>query len=76
MTELAGVICPGLAFDVEGGRLGRGRGFYDRTLAEVDLPRVGLAFSCQIWPENLPMDPWDLRMDAVITEQSVFVIGG
>lgn len=75
MSELVGVLVPGLAFDGQGGRLGRGRGYYDRALAGYNGMKVGIAFSCQIL-EGIPLEAWDLKMDAIITETSVIRIGG
>ncbi|MBA4030776.1 MAG: 5-formyltetrahydrofolate cyclo-ligase, partial [Planctomyces sp.] len=44
------VIVPGLAFDAAGHRLGQGKGYYDRLLAELpgDTIKIGLAFEAQI----------------------------
>jgi 5-formyltetrahydrofolate cyclo-ligase len=62
-------LVPGVAFDDSGGRLGRGGGWYDRLLGRFDrATRWGLAFSLQLVPD-LPVDPWDVRMDAVVTER-------
>lgn len=65
--EVTMIICPGLAFDRQGGRLGRGAGFYDRTLAEVpaEVPRWGIGFEFQL-VERVPMDSWDQRVHGVI----------
>jgi 5-formyltetrahydrofolate cyclo-ligase len=61
-------LVPGVAFDESGGRLGRGGGWYDRLLSRFDrASRWGLAFSLQLVPQ-LPLDPWDVPMDAVVTE--------
>ena len=66
------VLVPGLLFDAEGYRLGRGGGHYDRFLAQVrsswSAKFVGLCFEEQLI-EQLPRDPWDERVDAVVTEQ-------
>jgi 5-formyltetrahydrofolate cyclo-ligase len=68
-SEIGFVAVPGVAFDASGGRLGRGRGHYDATLAL--LPRatwkVGLAFDAQIVPA-VPREPHDAVLDAVVTE--------
>lgn len=68
------LIVPLLAFDSDGGRLGYGGGFYDRTLEELRLRHrvmaVGLAFSAQ-QAENLPTEPHDAVLDAVVTEKAV-----
>lgn len=75
VDELAGVLVPGLAFDREGRRLGRGRGFYDRTLSGYRGLSVGVAYALQI-VDRVPVDSWDLPVNAVVTEESVFWRGG
>lgn len=60
------VIMPGLAFDPDRGRLGHGRGYYDRALAGLRVPTVAIATDVQ-WVDAVPMDPWDLRPDRVVT---------
>ena len=63
---------PGLAFDLAGGRLGHGRGYYDRLLgrARPDASRTALAFECQI-VDRVPMTASDLRVDRIVTEGAV-----
>lgn len=72
------VLMPLVAFDEQGNRLGMGKGYYDRTLEFLQRrnhwrkPRlVGIAFEFQKHDE-LPPQPWDVPLDAVITEQSVY----
>ena len=67
--ELNLVMVPGTAFDIRGGRMGQGKGYYDRLLARArpDAPLVALAFECQMFPE-IPVDAHDVFMDAVLTE--------
>ena len=66
------VFVPGLAFSLSGQRLGRGGGFYDRFLASTGpgVTAVGLAYSFQVL-ERLPQEPWDRRLDYVVTERAV-----
>lgn len=66
-------IVPGIAFDRRGGRLGFGKGYYDRLLmrAPACVPKIALAFSCQI-VDRVPMTTDDVAMDCVITEDGVF----
>jgi 5-formyltetrahydrofolate cyclo-ligase len=65
------VIVPLLAFDARGFRLGYGGGFYDRTLASLPgAVRIGFAFSAQEVAE-VPIDAFDQRLDAMVTEQGV-----
>lgn len=61
-------LVPGLAFTRGGLRLGRGRGYYDRLLAEArpDVPRLGLCYSCQIVDE-VPVEPHDVPCSAVVS---------
>ncbi|MBC8128377.1 MAG: 5-formyltetrahydrofolate cyclo-ligase [Gloeobacteraceae cyanobacterium ES-bin-144] len=61
-------LCPGLAFDAGGGRLGRGRGFYDRMLANaaVSALKLGICFPDQLVADTFS-EPHDVRMDTVIS---------
>ena len=70
VAELDLILVPGVAFDPNGGRLGHGRGFYDRLLAGVrpETVLVGVAFECQIVP-RVPLDDHDVSMDWVVTEK-------
>jgi 5-formyltetrahydrofolate cyclo-ligase len=71
------VLVPGLAFDRQGGRLGRGAGYYDRALSHAsksageggaDRPhRFGIGFELQI-VSSVPMERYDVRMDGIWTE--------
>lgn len=65
------VIAPLLAFDRRGGRLGQGGGHYDRTLenlrAAAPVFVVGLGYAAQE-VEEIPMEPHDQRLDAILTE--------
>lgn len=64
--ELDLAIIPGLGFDREGGRIGRGEGYFDRFLAEARKAcKIGLAFECQI-VERIPREPHDVGVDEVI----------
>ncbi len=67
--ELDLVMVPGTAFDQRGGRMGQGKGYYDRLLsnARPDAPLVALAFDCQIF-EEIPVAGHDVFMDQVLTE--------
>lgn len=67
------VVVPGLAFDPRGGRIGYGRGFYDRWLAaQRPRPRaVGACFGVQVVDE-VPRGPFDVDLDAVVTEGAVY----
>ncbi len=70
--ELDCLFVPGLAFDPRGHRLGRGGGYYDAALAQLDIgtPRVGLFFAFQRVGE-VPRDPHDQMLTSVVTEDGV-----
>jgi 5-formyltetrahydrofolate cyclo-ligase len=72
---LGGVLVPGLGFDHQGVRLGRGKGFYDRALLRVNGLCVGLCFERQRVLE-LPHEEHDVRMDRVLTDQNLWVPSG
>lgn len=63
-------ILPGVAFDTKGNRLGYGKGVYDKLLAGMDCPKIGLAYDFQV-VDALPTEPHDLKMDMVITEKRI-----
>jgi 5-formyltetrahydrofolate cyclo-ligase len=66
------VVVPGLAFDPQGNRLGRGGGFYDRFLTRLrhGVPTVGLVFDQQI-VDRVPTIAHDLAVDIVVTDRRV-----
>lgn len=66
------VIVPGLGFDEYGNRLGRGRGFYDRFLANPEFAGVacGLAYEVQVVP-NLPVGPTDRPVNLLVTDARI-----
>jgi 5-formyltetrahydrofolate cyclo-ligase len=73
VAELELIVVPGVAFDRQGGRLGHGKGYYDKLLenARPDTPLVALAFECQLFP-HIPMQEHDVYMDQVVTEKDVY----
>ena len=60
------ILVPGVAFDAQGHRLGRGKAYYDRLLAVMGGPRCGVAFDEQVVPE-VPFEEHDVRMDYLVT---------
>ena len=59
-------IVPGMAFDPQGHRLGRGRGYYDRFLPLIPQAyKIGLCFPFQL-VGNVPTEPTDIAMDEVV----------
>jgi 5-formyltetrahydrofolate cyclo-ligase len=65
------VIVPGVAFTPSGGRLGRGRGMYDRLLARLPHAlRIGVCIE-QLVVADLPLEAHDVQMDLVVTDASI-----
>lgn len=64
--EMELILVPGVAFDLRGGRLGRGSGYYDQLLGELRGIRCGVAFDQQVVHE-LPLASHDIRMDFLVT---------
>ena len=70
--EIDAAVIPGSVFDIQGGRLGYGGGYYDRFLVN-DAPqakRIGLAFEMQV-VEKVPVEPHDQPLDILITEKRI-----
>ena len=76
-SELDVIIVPGVAFDLHGGRLGNGAGYYDRLLARVrkDTVLYGVCFEAQLL-DQVTMDEHDVPMDVVVTESNVYCCRG
>lgn len=70
------IVVPGVAFDRAGRRLGHGKGYYDRLLAEASRGfKAGLAFEWQL-AGVIPMEAHDVAMDAVVTEKQIYIDEG
>ena len=77
------VLVPGLAFDLRGGRLGKGKGYYDAWLKALleECSRVKrqkpFIVACALGPailpapETIPCDPWDRPVDCIVGPQGV-----
>lgn len=65
--NIAGLLIPGLAFDFEGYRLGRGKGYFDRFLKGYLGIKIGVVPEAQVF-NRLPRDVWDQRMNFIATE--------
>ena len=63
------IVVPGVAFDRQCNRMGRGRGFYDRLLKSTpNAFKVGVAFDFQLVDE-VPVETFDVKMDCVVAEK-------
>lgn len=56
------VLVPALAMDLEGYRLGQGKGFYDRALKDLPAFTIGVIFPYELLSQSLPTDSWDIPL--------------
>lgn len=72
VADIDMVVVPGLGFDHEGNRLGRGRGFYDRFLSHPDFRGVSCALALEEqYVESIPVRPHDKRIQMLVTDVQV-----
>lgn len=71
-AQLDLIVTPGLAFSPVGGRLGRGKGYYDRFLPKTRGRVLGVCLESAVL-EQIPMEAHDRFMDAVITDRRVIL---
>ena len=64
------IVVPGVAFDRNGNRLGRGKGYYDKLLPLLHSYNIGICYNFQV-SEKLPVEPFARRMDEVWTENGI-----
>jgi 5,10-methenyltetrahydrofolate synthetase len=62
------LFIPGVGFGLNGRRLGRGKGYYDRYLADSKALKIGIAWSGQL-NEQIPVESHDCHMDFIITDK-------
>lgn len=70
LSDLSGIFVPALAFHADGHRLGRGKGYYDRTLADFIGLKVGVCFQFNIL-NSVPTESHDVGMDCIITDEKI-----
>ena len=74
INEIELIIVPAIAFDRQGNRVGRGKGYYDRLLSDTKATKIGVGYDFQLIEEGIDADPHDVQMDMVITETHHIVI--
>ncbi len=70
MNKMDLVLVPGIAWDEHGYRLGYGKGYYDKYLANLQTVSVGLAYDFQVL-EDIPHEQNDFRVNLIVTEKRV-----
>ncbi len=71
------VVLPGVAFDINGNRIGYRGGYYDRYLsAKKELDLLAIAFDEQIFDDGFPMMEYDIPVNKIITQSRFYSVGG
>lgn len=71
ISKIGLVIVPMVAGDLQKNRLGYGKGYYDRFLNRLNAVKVGLLFENQLYSHTLPTEPFDIKLDFIITEKRI-----
>lgn len=69
-------LIPGLAFDLEGHRLGFGKGYYDRflPLLKPNTPKIALSYELQLSTSTIINEEHDVLMDGICTEEKLYIL--
>lgn len=73
ISDIELIIVPAVAYDRQGNRVGRGKGYYDRLLADSKATKIGMAYDFQLIDE-IDAEPHDVKVDVIITDKSVITI--
>lgn len=72
-ADISGIdlaLIPGIAFDINGARIGFGKGYYDRFLAAFKGIKAGICYDFQLL-DYVPSSPHDVKMDIILTEKRI-----
>lgn len=72
-AEMDMIVVPAVAYDRHGNRIGRGKGYYDRLLADSNALKIGVAYDFQLF-DSVDTEPHDVPVDIVITESHTIII--
>lgn len=74
LDEIEMIVVPGVAFDQNGNRVGRGKGYYDRLLAKSKAVKIGVGYDFQMVNEDIETEAHDIKVDIVITQSRTYRI--
>ncbi|MBC7420353.1 MAG: 5-formyltetrahydrofolate cyclo-ligase [Bdellovibrio sp.] len=74
LANIQGLVIPGVAFSKMGHRLGRGRGFFDRTLEKYLGKKIGICYEMSLC-DQLPHEAHDVQCSPIVTENSIYQTG-
>jgi len=66
-AEIDLILVPGVAFDIDNNRMGRGKAYYDKLLSSLNAYKLGVCFDFQLL-DSVPTDEHDIKMDQIVTE--------
>ena len=66
-NEIDLILVPGVAFDVDNNRMGRGKAYYDKLLSSLKAFKLGVCFDFQLL-QSVPTDEHDIKMDQIVSE--------
>ncbi len=66
------VIVPGVAFDEQKNRLGRGKGYYDKILKDIKAKKIGICFDFQL-VKKVPVETFDVKLDAIVSQNTIVI---
>ena len=70
--QISVVLVPGVAFDRRRNRIGYGKGYYDRLLAEMShAVKIGISYDETLF-DTIPVEPHDAALDIVVTPSAVY----
>ena len=70
VKEMDLIVVPGVAFDLKGNRLGRGKGYYDKLLCNATCPKLGYIYDLQLL-EQIPVEAHDIPMNFIVTDKRI-----
>lgn len=68
INDIELIVIPAVAYDRNGNRVGRGKGYYDRLLADTRAVKIGVGYDFQLIDEDIDADDFDVKVDIIITE--------
>lgn len=69
VSDMDIIIVPAVAYDRQGNRVGRGKGFYDRLLGRAKALTVGVCYDFQLMDDEIETDSFDIPVDVVIADR-------
>lgn len=73
INDIELIIVPAIAYDRNGNRIGRGKGYYDRLLSKASATKIGVGYDFQLI-DTIKTEPHDIAMDLIITVSNIVYI--